>query len=487
MSKRASVITVPQLCALNAVPLAALIRKRDVSCVEVMSAYLDHIDAANPAVNAIVSLRPREEALAQAREADAALARGEETGPLHGLPQMVKDLAETKGLRTTHGSPLFSDLIPEEDAIFVARMRRAGAIIIGKTNVPEFGYGSNSYNPIFGLTRNAYDHDRVGGGSSGGAAVALAMRMTPVADGSDMGGSLRNPAGFNNVFGFRPSQGRVPAASPDLFYGQMAVDGPMGRSVEDVAMLLSVQAGYDRRAPLSLEGDDFDLRKAGPLAPQSLRLGWLGDFEGHLPFEPGMLELTSEAARSLAGAGAQVEEARVGFDMETLWRAWVTLRQGSIAGRHADAYADPRRRDLIKPEAIWEIEGGLELSALDLHRAGLVRADWYRRMLALFERYDFLLAPTAQVFPFPAGIDWPREVGGRAMDSYHRWMEVVVGPTMAGCPSISVPAGFNAAGLPAGLQIIGPPRADLDVLRLAAVYESLCPWIARLPPALAVG
>jgi len=477
-------VRLPALCALNAVPLARMIRAREVSAAEVMASYLDHIEAANPLVNAIVSLRPREALMAEAHAADAAVARGEATGPLHGLPQAIKDLAATRGLRTTLGSPLFADLVPEEDAIFVARMRAAGAIIIGKTNVPEFGYGSNSYNPIFGLTRNAYDPGRVGGGSSGGAGVALAMRMLPVADGGDMGGSLRNPAAFNNVLGFRPSQGRVPADTPDPFYGQMAVEGPMGRTVEDVAMLLSVQAGYDRRAPLSLDSPAEGFATLPPLDPKRLRLGWLGDIGGHLPFEAGLLELTESATGLFAALGATVEPTTPGFDMEALWRAFVTLRQQSIGGRHDAAYRDPETRRLLKPEAIWEIEGSHRLSALDVYKAGLVRGAWYKAMLALFDRFDFLLLPAAQVFPFPAGENWPKEIAGRRMDSYHRWMEVVIGPTMAGCPAISVPAGFDARGLPMGLQIIGPPRGDRDVLRAAALYEAACPWMGRLPPAL---
>lgn len=479
----------PELCALNAIPLAALIRQRQVSAVQVMTAYLEHIDRVNPAVNAIISLRPREELLAEAAAADAAVARGEAVGPLHGLPQAIKDLALTKGLRTTFGSPLHADLVPQNDAIFVERMRAAGAIIIGKTNVPEFGYGSNSYNPIFGLTRNAWDQSRVGGGSSGGAGVALALRMLPVADGGDMGGSLRNPAAFNNVFGFRPSQGRVPAETLDPFYGQMAVEGPMGRSLADVAMLLSVQSGYDARAPLSLASEAFRFEDRLAIEPKGLRFGWLGDYNGHLPFEPGILELGEQACGVLRGLGAVVEPATPDFDMERLWRAFTVLRQQSIGGRHDAAYNDPRLRPLLKPEAIWEIEQSHRHSGLDIHKAGLDRGAWYRAMLALFARFDFLLIPSAQVFPFAAEVPWPKAIAGRPMDSYHRWMEVVAGATMAGLPSISVPMGFGppgpAQGLPMGLQIIGPPRGDLRVLQAAAAYAAAAPWVERRPPLIA--
>lgn len=479
-----STYDLPELCRINAVPLARMIRRRETSAAEVMQATLSHISQVNGAVNAIVSLRDPDELLAEARAADAALAAGEDSGPLHGLPQAIKDLAFTRGLRTTFGSPLFADLVPETDAIFVSRMRAAGAIFIGKTNVPEFGYGSNSYNPIFGLTRNAWNQEKVGGGSSGGAGVALALRMLSVADGSDMGGSLRNPAAWNNVYGFRPSQGLVPSDGLDPFYGQMATDGPMGRSAEDLAMLLAVQAGYDSRAPLSL---DLALSGAAPepLAEKSLRFGWLGDYHGQLPYEPGVLDVTERATELWSGAGAVVEPVGTRFDMEHVWSSWRALRQQAVGGRHDAQWRDPAQRALLKPEAIWEIEESHKLSGLDLYNAALVRGAWYRHLMALFERYDFLLLPSAQVFPFEAGLYWPKEVGGRRMDSYHRWMEVVVGATLAGCPSVSVPAGFSADGLPMGLQIMAPPRQDARLLRAVANWDRLNPWINRLPPMIA--
>lgn len=475
---------IPELCTIDAVPLARMIRAREVSATDVMTAFLDHIEAVNPLVNAIVSLRPREDLMAEARAADEAVSRGDTVGPLHGLPQAIKDLAATKGLRTSMGSPLFSDWVPEEDAIFVSRMKAAGAIVIGKTNVPEFGFGSNSYNPIFGLTRNAWDFDRVGGGSSGGAGVSLAMRMLPVADGGDMGGSLRNPGAFNNVIGFRVSQGRVPADGLDSFYGQMAVEGPMGRTVEDVAMLLSVQAGYDARAPLSLSSPQGWLDGLTARAPGGLKFGWLGDFGGHIPFEDGVLSLTRKAAGLFEDAGAVVEDTSPGFDMDALWRCFVVLRSQSIGGRLDQAYRDPARRDLLKPEAVWEIEMSRTLSPVEIYDAGLVRAAWYKALLALFDTYDYLLLPAGQVFPFPADVLWPAEVGGRKMDTYHRWMEVMIGATLAGLPAVSLPAGFDGRGLPMGLQVIGKPRGDRDLLELSMLYETLNPWQKMVPPSL---
>jgi amidase len=474
----------PELCAFGAVALAELIRRRDVSAAEVMATYLDHIERVNPAVNAIISLRPRDELLAEARKADKALARGGAVGPLHGVPQAIKDLALTKGLRTTFGSHLFADFVPDQDAIIVERMRAAGALIIGKTNVPEYGYGSNSYNPIFGLTRNAYDQSRVGGGSSGGAAVALALRMLSVADGGDMGGSLRNPAAFNNIFGFRPSQGLIPAETLEPFYGQMAVEGPMGRSIDDVAMLLSVQAGSDPRAPLSYDDPKLTQWRGLRQTLAGVRFGWLGDLGGHLPFEPGVLQLCEEASRLLEAAGGQVEPATIAFDPERLWQAWVALRSHSISGRHRNDYGNPETRRLLNPQTIWEIENGQSQSGLAVYEAGLARGAWHKALLQAFERFDFLLLPSAQVFPFAAETRWPTEIAGRRMDSYHRWMEVVIGPTFAGAPAVSVPAGFSEAGLPMGLQIIAAPRRDADLLAVASLYEKLCPWLGRLPALL---
>ncbi|RRH68857.1 amidase [Falsigemmobacter faecalis] len=476
-------IEVPDLCRLNATELLAMMGRKEVSAAELMAQTLAHIGRVNPAVTAIVSLRGEEALMAEARAADEARARGETCGALHGLPMAVKDLAFTKGLRTTFGSPLFADLVPGTDAIFVERMRREGAIFTAKTNVPEFGYGSNSYNPIFGLTRNAWDPSRVGGGSSGGAGVGLALRMLSVADGSDMGGSLRNPAAWNNVYGFRPSQGRVPSDGLDPFYGQMATDGPMGRSAADLALLLSVQSGYDPRAPLSLDAP-VSAAAPEPLDPKGLRFGWLGDYQGQLPFEDGVLELTGAAAALWADAGALVEPVTARYDMAQVWTSWTRLRQQSIGGRHDAQWRDPAQRALLKPEAQWEITQSHQLSGLDLYNAALARGAWYRHLMGLFQQYDFLLLPAAQVFPFAAETPWPKEVAGRKMDSYHRWMEVVAGATLAGCPSVSVPAGFSAEGLPMGLQIMAAPRQDEKLLRAVASWDRICPWLDRLPPML---
>ncbi|MEQ1953682.1 amidase [Mesorhizobium sp. CN2-181] len=463
-----------ELCRRPATDLARMIVRRQVSVTDVVAAFLDRIDQVNGAVNAIVSLRERDDILAEARVADAVLARGAEPGALFGLPVAVKDLALTKGMCTTFGSRIFADFVPKEDDFFVERMRNAGAIIIGKTNVPEFGFGSQTYNEVFGTTRNALDQRLTSGGSSGGAAVALALHMLPVTDGSDFCGSLRNPAAFNNIFGFRPSQGRVPAGpQPEIFVAQMGVEGPMARNIDDLALLLGVQAGYDARAPLSLD-DDFP-GSAGPRdGAQPWRVAWLGDLGGHLPMEDGILHLC-EAALLRAEAGPfRTEPCVPDVDFERLWQAFLVLRHSTSGAALKVHYDNPGQLGLLKPEAIWEIEGAFGLTASQIYAASTVRSDWYRAVLRLFERFDILALPTAQVFPFDAEIHWPSEIGGRGMDSYHRWMEVTAFATLAGCPAISVPVGFDARGRSMGMQLIGRPRGDAALLSAAASYEQVC-------------
>ena len=465
------------ICRMPAWLLAERLRRRELSSREVVSAFLDRIDAVNPAVNAIVSRRSREDVLREADAADAALASGRAAGALHGLPIAIKDLAQTRGLRTTFGSPIFADFVPAEDCYHVERIRAAGAIIVGKTNVPEFGFGSQTYNPVFGPTRNSIDQRLCAGGSSGGAAVALALDMLPIADGSDMGGSLRNPAAYNNIYGFRPSQGRVPAG-PQLesFFAQMGVEGPMGRTVRDMALLLSVQAGHDPRAPLSLDGPAEDYPGLLDAGPASARVGGRGAHRGPRGMEDGVLGLCESALRHMGEAGWRTEPVVPDFDAESLWQAFVTLRHatsGAALGVHLN---DPRRRHLLKPEAVFEAEGALELTAPRIYAAACVRTAWHKTVLGLFSRYDLLALPTAQVFPFDIGTHWPSVVGGRRMDSYHRWMEVSGLATMAGCPAVNVPVGFDASGRPMGMQLIGPPRGDLATLQAAAAYEKATPF-----------
>ena len=467
------------ICRLGAADLAGAISNRTYSAADVMKAVLARIDEVNSHVNAIVSLRDREELLREAGDADLALVKGGSAGPLFGVPMAIKDLAQTKGLRTTFGSPIFSNNVPDVDDFFVERLRAAGAIIIGKTNVPEFGLGSNTYNPVYGPTLNAFDHGLTAGGSSGGAAVALALHMLPVADGSDMGGSLRNPAAYNGVYGFRPSQGRVAAGpQPEAFVTQMGVEGPMGRSVRDMALLLSVQSGYDVRSPLSLE-NHIDFATALRPEAKGVRVAWLGDLGGHLAMEPGILDLCAAGLNKLDDAGAVIQPFVPAFDFESLWQAFVTLRHFTSGSALKVHYDDPERRYMLKPEAIFEVEGGLELLAAKTHAASAVRTAWFRHAVGLFDRFDFLVVPTAQVFPFPIDRHWPDEIAGRKMDSYHRWMEVCALATMAGCPAVNVPVGFDAGGRPMGMQVIGRPRGDQAVLNLAAAYEEVTPYGVR--------
>jgi amidase len=472
-------VTVPDLVGLDAGSLAAQVAAGAVSCVEVMQAHLDHIEVLNPAVTAIVGLRDRETLLAEAGERDAELRSSGARGPLHGLPVAVKDLSEAAGLPWTAGSPLYAERVGVTDEPFVARMRAAGAIVIGKTNVPELGLGSQSYNPVWGTTRNPYDLSRTAGGSSGGAAAALALRMLPVADGSDYMGSLRNPAAFCNVLGFRPSRGRVPRPG---FVAQLSEVGPMGRTVSDVAMLLDVMAGAHPVAPLARTDRPHD----GPaqLSASGARIGWLGDLGGRLATEPGLLEVCRGAAEAFAGLGAAVEEVLPVVDFDELWTAFLTWRWWMTLELEP-LYADPVTRAMLKPEVVWEIERGLRLSALDVTRAMAVRDAWYATVLGLFERYDALLAPSAQVFPFSADVHWPTEIDGRPMDTYHRWMETVAPWSLAGVPVLGMPAGFDGRGLPAGVQLIGPPGADRRVLGLGRSYEEATGWVERVrPPAL---
>jgi len=309
--------------------------------------------------------------------------------------------------------------------------------------------------------------------------------MLPVADGSDMMGSLRNPAAFNNVFGFRTSFGRVPGIGGELFLHTLSVEGPMGRSVSDVALLLSVMAGPDPRAPFSIEQDPQIFSQPLLRDFKGTRIGWLANYSAYLEMQPGILDLCQQSFKAFASAGCVVEPAKPDFDMAKLWDAWLTLRHCLSASGLASVYNDPAKRAKLKPEIQWEIEGGLNISAADFQHASQVRSDWYRALEKLFENYDYLLLPSAQVFPFDAQEHWPKEINGKKMDTYHRWMEVVIGPTMAGLPAINVPVGFGPSGLPMGMQVIGKPHADLAVLQIAHAYEQAAPWTRdHLPPPL---
>jgi len=468
---------------LDAGALSAAIHARQLSCREVMQAFLARIDLLNGRFNAIVSLRDPDRLLAEADERDAQLARGESMGWMHGMPQAIKDLANVAGIPTTLGSPLMRQFVPKADGLMAQRMRAAGCIVLGKTNTPEFGLGSHTFNEVFGVTRNAWDPSRSAGGSSGGAAVALALRMLPVADGSDFMGSLRNPAGWNNVFGLRPSQGRVPVwPVQDVWVSQLGTEGPMARTVRDLARLLEVQAGHDPRVPLSLAEPPHFALEAQPLDARRVRIGWLGDLDGYLPMESGILDLCGQALRRFEGLGCAVAPLALGTPPAAVWDAWLVWRRALVATRIAPFLVQPGNRDRIKPEALWEYDQSRSLTGPDLLAASVQRSAFYQHMLSLLERHDALALPAAQVWPFDAAQRWPAAIGGVTMDTYHRWMEVVIYATFAGLPCISVPAGFDQRGLPMGLQLIGRPRGELALLRLAAAYEeAAADVIARRP------
>ena len=367
---------VSDIVMMEARALAAAIASRKLSCAEVMTAFLDHIERFNPRVNAIVALQERGGLMAQARERDAQLARGESMGPLHGLPHAVKDILAVAGLPMTFGSPIFRDLVPTADSLPVERMRAAGAIFVGKTNTPEFALGSHTVNPIYGATRNAYDLTKSAGGSSGGAAVALALRMLPLADGTDYGGSLRNPAGWNNVMGFRTSAGLVPMTGEDVWSPSISVTGPMARSASDLALLLSVMAGHDPRSPQSLPGSVE--RFLSPLEAdfKGARIGWLGNLKGWAPYEPGVLEVCERALKTFETLGAQVEPVMPDAAPEAAWKAFIKIRQWQQGPNFQIHYNNPSRRALLKPEAVWEVEESMKLTAFDVANASAARTRW---------------------------------------------------------------------------------------------------------------
>ena len=464
----------------SASDLSRMIAARKLAPSEVMGAYLERMDAVNPGVNAVVSLRDTDALMAETRVADDAPSQGW----LHGIPFAVKDLCATKGLRTTWGSPLFKEHIPAKDDLLAARMRGAGAIFIGKTNAPEWGHGSHTFNPVFGATRNPYDLTRTPGGSSGGAAAALAARLVPVADGSDMMGSLRNPAAFCNIYGFRPTWGLVPAdAEGDTFLATLATEGPMGRTIEDIARLLQVQAGPNPEAPFDRPAGDYVAALQGA-SLKGKRIAWAADWGGAYAMEPGILGLCEIALRQMEAMGAIVTPIAPPFPAEQLWHVWTTLRAMLNANGFRALYADRAKRAQLKPETIWEIEQGLTLSAQAVYEASVLRSRWYAHAGRLFDTYDAVALPTAQVWPFAVEQRWPQTIAGRTMDTYHRWMEVVIPVSLAGLPALSVPVGFGSNGLPMGMQLAGAVGADTAILAMGQAWHEETDWPGKRPPAI---
>jgi amidase len=454
-----------EICFMSAVEMARLIRAKKLSAREALAAHLKQIERVNPKVNAIVTL-VAEMATAAAAKADEMQAREEKLGPLHGLPAAHKDLMETRGIRTTFGSLLYKDFVPTENDLVVERIQRAGAITIGKTNTPEFGAGSQTFNRVFGATRNPYDLTKTCGGSSGGAAVALACGLAPVADGSDAGGSLRNPAAFCNVVGFRPSIGRVPYPAAAFAWSTLSTAGCLGRSVADLALVLSTIAGPDPRAPLSIDepGELF----ARPLGRnfQGVRVAWFKDLGG-VPFDARVRAVVGGHRRTFESLGCIVEQAEPDFAPAEIsfrvLRAWNSASaHGAALHQHPDAFKDTLKR---------EIEEGLRLTGMDLARAETAHGQMWRRFQAFLEKHEYFVLPTTQLPPFDVNTPYPTEIAGVKFDNYIDWMKSCWYISATGNPAASVPAGFTAEGLPIGLQIVGRNKADLSVLEMTHAFE----------------
>ncbi len=449
----------------DAIDLGQLIRARELSAVEVARAHIARIEHVNPLINAFVTMT-FDAALRDAADIDARIGRGEHPGPLAGIPVGHKDLAVTRGVRTTFGSPIFQDFVPTEDALIVERLKAAGAVTLGKTNTPEFGAGSQTFNPVFGATRNPWDTTRTPGGSSGGAAAALASGMIPIADGSDLGGSLRNPASFCNVVGLRPSPGRVPHwPSPNAWFS-LGVVGPMARTVGDVALMLSAIAGPDPRSPVAY--DEPGAGFARPLGRDfaGARVAWTVDFGG-LPMEPEVREVLSASRATLEAMGCIVEDALP--DLAGADEIFQVLRAWSFEATHGPLLAQHRSR--MKQTVIWNIEEGQRLSGADVGRAERRRTELFHRLRSFFERHDFIAGPVAQVLPFDVSTEYPTSIDGVPMGSYIEWMKSCYLVSAAGLPALSVPAGFSRGGLPVGLQLVGRHRDDFGLLQLGHAFE----------------
>jgi amidase len=473
------------LCALGAVTLAGMLRRREVSAREVAAAHIGRIEALDGSVNAVVT-RCFDRALARAAEADDAMARGEVLGLLHGLPVAHKDLAETAGVRTTYGSPLFAGHVPDFDALQVERMSRAGAVSLGKTNTPEFGAGSHTVNPVFGATRNPYDLSRSAGGSSGGAAAALAARMICLADGGDLGGSLRNPASFCNVTGLRPAAGRVPTWPLSDVADTFAVHGPMGRTVADVALLLAVLSGPDPRVPLALDAPVPPLAEpadvVGLLARdlRGLKVAWSADLG--LPVEPAVRTALAPARQVLVELGCEVTDTEPDLSgADETFRTWRAFRFATGFGPLLREH-----RDQLGPNVAWNTERGLELTTAQLSRATVLRAELAQRVAGFFDTFEVLACPVSQVVPFDVTLDWVHEIDGVPQHTYLDWMASCYLISATGLPAISVPAGFTPGGLPVGLQLVGRWRAEWPLLGVALAFEAATGY-ASVAPALPSG
>jgi amidase len=469
------------LCFIPATELQRLYRARKTSPLEVMQAVLARVDAVNPRLNAIVTLA-RESALKTAKAATAALKRkGRKLGPLHGVPVTIKDLTHTKGIRTTWGSKVFEHYVPEEDALIVERLKAAGAIVFAKTNTPEFGAGGNTFNAVFGATRNPWNTALTCGGSSGGAAVALATGMGPIAQGSDLGGSLRTPAAFCGVVGFRTTPGLVPMHPALLGWDSLGVTGPMARTVGDAALMLSAVAGPDDRSPMSYDVDTTAFSRAVKSPSiRGWRIAWTPDLNGLIPVDTEVAQVAEAATRVFRSLGAKVESACC--DFSEVNDIVLGTRGLSMVANHADKLA--QWKDQMQKGLVWNIEQGLALTSRDIAKALTLRTQLWQRVRAFMETRELLLLPTVAVPPFPVEQPYPTHINGKPLDNYTQWFFLTYGITVTGLPVISVPCGFTRSGLPVGLQIVGRRRQEAMVLRAAAAFEAAAPWADKIPPVL---
>ena len=463
---------------LTAVELARRIRRKDLSCVEVMQAHLTQIDRVNPKVNAIVTYHP-EQALEGAKAADDALHRGDATGALHGLPVAHKDLVDTAGVRTTYGSPIFADHIPQRDMLIVERLKQAGAISVGKTNTPEFGAGSQTFNEVFGATLNPYDLTKTCGGSSGGAAVALACGMLPIADGSDLGGSLRNPSNFCNIVGFRTAIGRVPVWPSQTPWSALAVQGPMARTVQDTALMLSAIAGPDARCPVALtdDGDAFNpLTHSLDRDFNGVRIAWSSDMGG-LPVDPRIVSVIESQRGAFGELGCDIDDACPDFTDAN--DVFMTMRAAGMAATRAELLRT--HRDQLKDTVIWNIEEGMKLNAAEVGIAEVKRAALFERVHKFMDTYEFMVFPVSQHPPFDVTQPYLTEVNGVPMETYIDWMRSCYYITATGHPAISVPCGFTHDGLPVGVQIVGRHQSEFSVLQLAYAFQQATAFWKQRP------
>jgi amidase len=471
------------LCFTSATDLVKLYRARKASPLEVMQTILARIDRVNSQVNAIVTLA-RESALAAARAATRALPKRAEIPPLFGVPVTIKDLTVTKGTRTTYGSKIYEGHVPTEDALVVQRLKAAGAIVLGKTNTPEFGAGANTFNAVFGATRNPWNLALTCGGSSGGSAVALATGMGPIAHGTDLGGSLRIPAAFCGVVGFRTTPGLVPVHPRELAWDQFSVHGPMARTVGDVALMLSVLAGADDRSPISYEVDTRTLlRAARKPSVKGWRVAWTPDLAGLIPVDAEVANVTQQGAHVFRSLGAKVEPSSPDFKETN--DVVLATRGLMMAALHADKLS--QWRDQMQPGLVWNIEQGLQLTAQEIGRGEKLRTILWHRVRTFFEHYDLLVLPTVAVKPFPVEQPYPAAINGQPLTNYTQWFYLTYAISLTGLPAISVPCGFTREGLPLGLQIVGRRRQEAAVLCAAAAFEHAAPWADRIPPVVTEG